>query len=68
MNDGGSAFPHINQQGPYSDGMTLRDYFAAAALKNSAIAIPIDYSKTSAQAQAARCYQMADAMIAERLR
>jgi hypothetical protein len=37
INDGGSAFPGMNdhQNGPntfYSSGMTLRDYFAAAAL------------------------------------
>jgi hypothetical protein len=32
INDGGSAFPHETYNG-YDSGMTLRDYFAAAALQ-----------------------------------
>ena len=36
INDGGPAFPNVPPDSQYSDwdkGMTLRDYFAAAALQ-----------------------------------
>jgi hypothetical protein len=32
INDGGSAFPHETSHG-YDSGMSIRDYFAAAALQ-----------------------------------
>jgi hypothetical protein len=71
--DGGPAFPMlvptqdrehnliINQQ----DGMTLRDYFAAAALTGMSYAH--DYSKGPCNAAIAeRAYYIADALLAER--
>lgn len=71
INTGGSAFP---QHGWSSDpatiermqacgGMTLRDYFAAAALQGL-IASPVD-DVTHAQA-AEEAFLYADAMLAER--
>ena len=76
---GGPAFPVIPPCGvdglmtsgyPYpSDGMTLRDYFAAKAL---AAYINLDGTPCAEpdemwdQQTAQRCYAMADAMLAER--
>lgn len=67
-NDGGSAFPDSGAHEPRSwepsSGMTLRDYFAAAALSgNSATFGGLDRHQI-----AAKCYQQADAMLAERER
>jgi hypothetical protein len=68
-NDGGPAFPVTAEQSPSGafayPGMTLRDYFAAAALQGllasssvgDALAEP-DYAKAA--------YIQADAMLAER--
>ena len=62
-NTGGSAFPAA----PYdSKDLTVRDYFAAAALPGimqflTHPNIDNDYAKITA-----RCYEMADAMIAGR--
>ena len=67
INDGGSAFPldngYYDQDGVWierqTQGMTLRDWFAGQNLQNIADNITME--------QAARtCYQIADAMIAER--
>ena len=69
---GGSAFPaslvadasgdiYTSDQWPGSEGMTLRDYFAAAALQR----IPYDIM-TAPRVQARGAYEMADAMLAER--
>lgn len=71
--DGGPAFP-ANQGGPYqTDGMTLRDYFAAKALVGALSADQImtgpDGAKVASCRQfAAFSYFMADAMLAERNR
>ena len=69
INDGGQAFPHkrqIRRNGEVIDcvmesGMTLRDYFAAAALKGQAhrFAHPHEHRELLAQ----DCYDIADAMI-----
>lgn len=74
-NDGGAAFPVFDglsagrdaNEGNFtiygSDGMTLRDYFAAKAMQGIA-ASSLKYNDT---AEAARdAYRIADAMIAER--
>ena len=72
ISDGGSAFPYKRQircNGEVIDyvmesGMTLRDYFAAAALKGQAhrFAHPHEYRELLAQ----DCYDIADAMIRAR--
>jgi len=69
MGDGGPAFPR-----PYSDnlcshfpdqqGMTLRDYFAAKAMSFVPGRAELNY--TGPREWAAACYEMADAMLAER--
>ena len=70
INDGGPAFPHLETTSrgePYHDhlGMTLRDYFAAAALQPLVTsAIELDHSKWDAAAQHA--YLIADAMLKAR--
>jgi hypothetical protein len=72
INDGGSAFPSPPSQhsnGFYStstgEGMTLRDYFAAAALQPLVTsAIDLDHVKWDATAQHA--YLIANAMIKAR--
>jgi hypothetical protein len=69
--DGGPAFPpHFqNPKGVGFDlgGMSLRDYFAAAALtKLSDDGMPFDTRKYADIA--ATSYRIADAMLAERLR
>ena len=66
---GGAAFPRSISKNPYngetvwdSEGMTLRDYFAAKAMQSLLISGPeLTYKET-----AERAYIMADAMIEER--
>lgn len=57
-NDGGPAFPDLNN---FTDGMSLRDYFAAKALvvlmKDDVIML---------EEVAMNAYAMADAMLQER--
>lgn len=73
-NTGGAAYPRNHVPGmvttdgsgrqyhtpfiPAQEGMTLRDYFAAAALGGLA--------DVESEAAAKWCYEMADAMLAER--
>lgn len=64
INDGGPAFPNAPGYEIYY-GMTLRDYFAGKALQGTQ-ANPDGW--TSNEKCAAWCYQMADAMLAERER
>ena len=61
INDGGPAFP--TPAGiQHNDGMTLRDYFAAAALQPLVTsAIELDHSKWDAAVEHA--YLIADAML-----
>ena len=66
INDGGPAFPRTGVLGhiqPQS-GMTLRDYFAAAALQGQAhrFAHPHEHRELLAQ----DCYDIADAMLKTR--
>ena len=64
-NDGGPAFPVRFENGFYQQGLSLRDYFATAAMhgilagRDSSIAYPLDHIADAA-------YQQADAMLAER--
>jgi hypothetical protein len=67
INDGGHAFPTLFIEPDYGSGyrgMTLRDYFAAAALKGQAhrFAHPHEYRELLAQ----DCYDIADAMLKAR--
>lgn len=71
IKDGGRAFPSTRESRvegllvkTHFPGMTLRDYFAASALQGE-----IGYSGVEGvvpELTASRCYEMADAMIAER--
>jgi hypothetical protein len=70
INDGGSAFPSPPSQhsnGFYStgEGMTLRDYFAAAALQGLLASIQPN-QLWSGDDVAVTCYRTADAMIKAR--
>ena len=72
INDGGPAFPHKRQircNGEVIDfemesGISIRDYFAAAALKGQAhrFAHPHEHRELLAQ----DCYDIADAMLKAR--
>lgn len=64
-NDGGPAYPFVAWQSPKGMmavraeiGMSLRDYFAAAAL-----AYPVGKPGVSAATKAHEAYEIADAMI-----
>lgn len=59
-NDGGPAFPVGDGHGHRLQGMTLRDYSAAAALQTEWMG---DYSLIE---QTRLAYEIADAMLAER--
>ena len=62
IKDGGAAFPRSGNDDCTSEfGMTLRDYFAGQALAG----VPWSY-EISLKDQAKQCFQIADAMIAER--
>lgn len=63
--DGGPAFPVPDVSGVRegSPGLSLRDYFAAAALAN-----PYCASENSPDRAAEWAYQLADAMLAARER
>ena len=66
MNDGGPAFPvSWNVPNAPEPGMTLRDYFAAAAMQGycSSEKWRVD---ANAERTARAAYTMADAMIAEK--
>lgn len=73
INDGGTAFPYgqKNVTARYSEGLSMRDYFAAAALTgllNNKELVMSDAAKgmKASQAYAAQSYMLADAMIAAR--
>ena len=63
-NTGGPAFPTINYAAVYSEGMTLRDYFAGQAMAavNLGIGVSDEYYRKTAK----HCYAVADAMLKER--
>ena len=68
-NNGGSAFPTSNYQKivpistGYSEGMTLRDFFAAAALQGRLADHTIDLYPHE---RACDAYELADAMLEAR--
>lgn len=74
INDGGPAFPCMVFSGDdhnspeYSNGMTLRDWFAGQALAGLNASMSADGYPTENDADAyAECaYRQADAMLAER--
>lgn len=74
MNDGGPAFPFADERvRVINEGMSLRDYFAAAALTgffaNSSTWMPgkvPDDPQSVADASAMFAYMTADAMLAAR--
>jgi hypothetical protein len=65
INDGGPAFPRTGADGHTSpqSGMTIRDYFAAAALQGF---LAYDGGGKSCLQDAELAYQAADAMIRAR--
>ena len=66
QDNGGAAFPaHLH--GERYGGMTLRDYFAAAALQGIlAHIIGVENANGRVSKYAERAYQYADAMLAAR--
>ena len=72
MNDGGPAFPVTGVAGIDAswgrDGMSLRDYFAAAAVPPIRGLVDALGLKHNAVAIASAAYTIADAMLAERQR
>lgn len=63
MNTGGPAFPFaFTDEARVSDGMTLRDYFAAKAMH----ARLTTYTGTWFEGVAEEAYKAADAMLKER--
>jgi len=62
INDGGPAFPR-SASAFDAYGMSLRDWFAGKAL--AAYGAPFNEDETRRDV-ASRCYEMADAMLAER--
>jgi hypothetical protein len=67
INDGGPAFPVVFQHDEATSechGISIRDYFAAAALQGQAhrFAHPHEYRELLAQ----DCYDIADAMLKAR--
>ena len=70
INSGGPAYPTNNYAAivpistGYSEGMTLRDYFAGQAMAavNLGIGVSDEYYRKTAK----HCYAVADAMLKER--
>ena len=63
-NTGGPAFPTgTGGNTPYSNGMTLRDFFAAKAMMSCGFIVRPYYTTDEA---AKDCYRMADAMLKAR--
>ena len=77
-NDGGPAFPAIDFVMPqdlakqqvarlgYVRGMSLRDYFAAAALQGMHAGRTLPLTETGPELFAKQAYEQADAMLTER--
>ena len=69
INDGGPAFPNVPSDPQYSDwdrGMTLRDYFAAAALQGFLAASHTIGNCPVNDLYAMHAYNLADAMLKAR--
>lgn len=66
-NDGGSAFPTLETETYHPQfGMSLRDYFAAAALTSMLSEVQNINLETTPPRAATLAYQFADAMLTER--
>lgn len=69
MNNGGPAFPRTHNEdidgNGVQDGMTLRDYFAAASMQ-ALIPLQPEYENRSPSGTAREAYEYADAMLAAR--
>ena len=63
-NTGGPAFPTTNYSAVYSEGMSLRDYFAAKAMQAILTSYKIEDCDDFVVANCA--YQMADFMLKAR--
>jgi len=66
--NGGPAFPHPQgwrRDPEISDGMSMRDYFAAKAVQGFLASWGVAHELTFAQ-MASEAYAMADVMLAER--
>lgn len=63
INTGGPAFPTVAGQTVYSNGMTLRDWFAGQALSWAG---HNEWFNSDPKHVAERAYRMADAMLAAR--
>lgn len=75
INDGGPAFAGWHLEGQYgtvqwSEGMSLRDYFAGKALmgllNNGEARIESESDRTNGEILAVNCYFMADCMLKAR--
>lgn len=65
-NRGGPAFPTIcHGEGVYTEGMTLRDYFAAKAMQAVLTGLVTTSERPVSTELADLSYKIADAMIAE---
>ena len=68
INDGGPAFPLINEHThptTINNGMTLRDYFAGQAL--AGILVSPNFTEASTKDIVERAFWFADAMLDERM-
>lgn len=75
IKNGGPAFPHSimyldsDNQFEIKQGLSIRDYFAAAALTGYMSSMPNNVEPTEFKSSIARdVYEIADAMLAERER
>ena len=66
INDGGAAFPHGDPTHGGDLGMTLRDYFAAAALQGMLGNRSLVDNFSGRAVMAGKSYFLADAMIEAR--
>ena len=63
INNGGPAFPQIDNSGQNGEGMSLRDWFAGQAIAWAGMKEWASYDEKHA---AERAYRLADAMLAAR--
>lgn len=73
MDTGGPAFPSNRQAGEkyaveHVEGMTLRDYFAAKAMVAVSEAAVMSHKSLSPEDFCKGCYEVADAMLKERVK
>jgi hypothetical protein len=66
-NNGGPAFPGVDEEGDAYNGMTLRDYFAAKAMQgwiaSFAPTTPVECAIENSISTARMAYAIADAML-----